>query len=146
MQKQTVQCAAIALFAFGLHAAQVFAQDIEVRENLAYKSGSGLTDYERERCLLDLYLPAATDPDVAIAIGYESAVCSPYLLAKKKIATLVSHGFDRNPYLRLRIKAYVYDHRYEPRMISDITRRATKEFIRLGILNAGKTGREDKQD
>ncbi|MBN2319939.1 MAG: hypothetical protein JXR49_12710 [Acidobacteria bacterium] len=63
------------------------------------------------------------------------------MLAKKKIVTLVSHGFDRNPYLRLRVKAYVYDHRYEPRMMSDITRRATKEFIRLGIIDAWDNAR-----
>jgi acetyl esterase/lipase len=31
--------------------------DVTVHENLAYKSGGGLSDYERERCLLDLYLP-----------------------------------------------------------------------------------------
>jgi hypothetical protein len=74
------------------------------------------------------------NPDVAIEIGYEAAACSPFLLARKSIVTLVTHGFDRRPFLRLRIKSYVYDHRYEPRMISDITSRATKEFIRLGIL------------
>ena len=122
---------------------RVTVPNLDILTRQVFNANSGVPDCQ---VVTDLYLPAATDPDVAIAIGYESAVCSPYLLAKKKIATLVSHGFDRNPYLRLRIKAYVYDHRYEPRMISDITRRATKEFIRLGILNAGKTGREDKQD
>jgi len=50
--------ALVALAAFGMSASQAFAQQVEVRENLAYKSGNGLTDYERERCLLDLYLPA----------------------------------------------------------------------------------------
>ena len=31
--------------------------DIEVRENIAYKAGSGLSEYERERSVLDLYVP-----------------------------------------------------------------------------------------
>ena len=34
-----------------------FAQGVDVRENISYKSGNDLTDYERTRCALDLYLP-----------------------------------------------------------------------------------------
>ncbi len=33
--------------------------EVQLRPNLAYKSGDALTDYEKERCKLDLYLPAA---------------------------------------------------------------------------------------
>jgi len=33
------------------------AADVTVHENIAYRSGSGLSDYERSRCALDLYLP-----------------------------------------------------------------------------------------
>jgi acetyl esterase/lipase len=33
------------------------AADVTVLPNLAYKSGASLNDYERERCVLDLYLP-----------------------------------------------------------------------------------------
>ncbi len=47
---------------------------------------------------------------------------------------LVADIFNQRPYLRLRIKAYVYDHRFEPRMQSDITARAKAEFLRLGLL------------
>jgi MscS family membrane protein len=86
----------------------------------------------------DLYLPPDTNPDAAIEIGYEAAACSPYLLAQKPIAAFVAHGFDRAPYLRLRVKSYVYDHRYEPQMMSDVTSRATKEFLRLGFLKGWK--------
>lgn len=35
-----------------------FSQDITVHENIPYKTGSSLTAYERERSVLDLYLPA----------------------------------------------------------------------------------------
>jgi acetyl esterase/lipase len=34
-----------------------FTQGVTVHENLAYKSGNGLSEYERTRCFLDLYLP-----------------------------------------------------------------------------------------
>lgn len=33
------------------------AADVAVVTNVAYKSGDSLSDYERERCVLDLYLP-----------------------------------------------------------------------------------------
>ena len=122
---------------------RVTIPNLDILNSQVFNANSGVPDCQ---VVTDLYLPPDTDPDVALEIGYESAACSPYLLAKKKIVTLVSHGFDRNPYLRLRIKAYVYDHRYEPRMISDITRRATKELIRLGALTAWKAGREGKPD
>jgi acetyl esterase/lipase len=35
----------------------VLAQTVVTRENLAYKAGADRSDYERERCFLDLYLP-----------------------------------------------------------------------------------------
>ncbi len=44
--------------------------------------------------------------------------------------------FDTRPYLRLRIKAYAYDHRFEPAMQSDITARAKTEFLRRGLLRS----------
>jgi acetyl esterase/lipase len=45
------------LAALCAHATPAFAAEVVVREAIAYKSGSGLGDYETERCLLDLYLP-----------------------------------------------------------------------------------------
>lgn len=60
---------AVALILVPLHATPGFAQDIAVHENLPYKSGAGLSDYERERCLLDLYLPADGD-DHAVVVWF----------------------------------------------------------------------------
>jgi acetyl esterase/lipase len=37
--------------------AEVAPAEVEVVANLPYKSGEALTDYEKERCQLDLYLP-----------------------------------------------------------------------------------------
>jgi hypothetical protein len=50
------------------------------------------------------------------------------------VVILTTHGFDKSAYLRLRIKCYVYDHRFEPRIQSDITARASRELARRGIL------------
>jgi acetyl esterase/lipase len=48
------------LAAFCLFARSGFAQDVEVTPNVFYKSGGHLSEYERTRCALDLYLPAGT--------------------------------------------------------------------------------------
>ena len=111
---------------------RVTIPNLDILNRQVFNANSGVPDCQ---VVTDMYLPADTDPDLALEIGFEAAACSPFLLARKKIVTLLAHGFDRSPYLRLRIKSYVYDHRNEPRMMSDITRRATKEFYRLGILD-----------
>ena len=41
----------------GITATCVATDNITILTNLAYKSGAALSDYERERCVLDLYLP-----------------------------------------------------------------------------------------
>jgi hypothetical protein len=82
----------------------------------------------------DLLLPIQTDPDEALRIGHEAACTSPYTYLVKPVAVLVTDEFQQQPYLRLRVKAYVFDHRFEPRMQSDITARAKAEFLRRGML------------
>jgi MscS family membrane protein len=110
---------------------RVTIPNLDILGRQVFNANSGVPDCQ---VVTDLYLPPDINPDKAIEIGYEAAACSPYLLALKPIVVLVSHGFDRRPYMRLRIKSYVYDHRYEPRMMSDITGRAIKEFLRIGFL------------
>jgi MscS family membrane protein len=115
---------------------RVTIPNLDILSRQVFNANSGVPDCQ---VVTDLYLPPDTNPDAAIEIGYEAAACSPYLLAKKPIIVLVAHGFDRRPYLRLRIKSYVYDHRHEPIMMSDITSRAIKEFLRVGSLKGWET-------
>ncbi len=110
---------------------RVTIPNLDVLNRQVFNANSGVPHCQ---VVTELYLPLHTDPDAAIEIGYEAAACSPFLLAQKPIVTLVSHEFNRRPYLQLRIKSYVYDHRYELQMMSDITRRAAKEFLRRGFL------------
>jgi len=59
MSRKSYPAAGAALiFTVCLFAGAVSAQDVAVHQNIAYKSGSALSDYERERSVLDLYLPA----------------------------------------------------------------------------------------
>lgn len=104
-----------------------------------FNANSGVPDCQ---VVTDLYLPAGADADLAARIGYEAAWSCPYTYLKKPVAVLVAHGFEQRPYLRVRIKAYVFDHRYEPRMMSDITARALAEFRRRGLLSGETSGGE----
>jgi small-conductance mechanosensitive channel len=95
-----------------------------------YNANSGVPDAQ---VVTDMFLPIDTDADTALRIGREAAVTSPYLLSTKPVSVLVANQFDKAPHLRLRIKAYVHDHRYEPAMQSDITARIQREFRRQGL-------------
>jgi MscS family membrane protein len=98
-----------------------------------FNANSGVPDCQ---VVTDVFLPADTDPAVATRIGYEVAYTSPFTYLAKPVTVLVCDEFDRRPFLKVRIKAYVFDHRYEPRMQSDFTARAKTEFLRLGLLKA----------
>lgn len=103
----------------------------QIMSERVFNANSGVPDCQ---VATDLYLPPDAAPELAEKIGYEAAVCSPFLLSRKPIVVLTTHGFDRQPYLLLRIKCYVYDHRFEPQIQSDITARASRELLRRGIL------------
>lgn len=110
---------------------RVTIPNLDVLNLKVFNANSGVPDCQ---VVTDIFLPPETDPRMALRIGREAALCSPYLHEKKPIVALASHGFDRRPYFRLRIKAYVYDHRHEPAMQSDVTARALSELGRLGAL------------
>jgi MscS family membrane protein len=103
----------------------------EILSNSAWCANSGVPDCQ---VVTDIFLPHDTDPTEAMEIGYESAYSSPYLLLSKPVVVLLQDHFQYAPYMTLRIKAYVYDHRFEPRFQSDITLRAKAELLKRGIL------------
>jgi MscS family membrane protein len=104
----------------------------ELIGGMAWNANSGVPDCQ---VVTDLYLPPQSDPIVASEIGYEAAYSSPFILLAKPVWVIVSDGYSYGPYLRVRIKAYVYDHRFEPSFQSDITLRAKSEFTKRGMLD-----------
>lgn len=110
----------------------------EILGGKAWNANSGVPDCQ---VVTDLFVPPDTDPAVALEIGYEAAYSSPYLLLTKPVVALVQDKFEHAPHMMLRVKAYVYDHRFEPRLQSDITMRAKTELLRRGLL-AGWRGPE----
>lgn len=111
---------------------RVTIPNAQILSNQVYNANSGVPDCQ---VVTDVYLPSGVDPDEVSRIGEEIALASPFLLVSKPVTVLIADQFDQRPYTRLRIKAYVHDHRFEPRMQSDITIRAKREFIRRGLLD-----------
>lgn len=103
----------------------------DILSGKAWNANSGVPDCQ---VVTDLFLPHDSDPTEALAIGYEAAYSSPYILLSKPVVVLLQDRFQDGPFMMVRIKAYVYDHRFEPRLQSDITLRAKAEFLRRGML------------
>jgi small-conductance mechanosensitive channel len=103
----------------------------EVLTGMAWNANSGVPDCQ---VTTELYLPHDTDPVRALEIGYEAAYSSPYLLLSKPVRVHFRDCYSENPYVQLRIKAYVYDHRFEVRFQTDVTVRAKSEFLKQGML------------
>jgi MscS family membrane protein len=103
----------------------------EILSGKAWNANSGVPDCQ---VLTDIFLPHDTNPAEALEIGYESVYSSPYLLLSKPVVVLLQDHFEYAPYMTLRMKAYVYDHRFEPRFQSDLTLRAKAELLKRGVL------------
>ncbi len=106
----------------------------EVLVGKAWNSNSGVPE---SQVVTDLFLPADTDPIVAKEIAYEAVYTSPFLLLTKPVTVLIQDQFQEFPYLLVRVKAYVYDHGFEPRFQSDITIRSKTEFLRRRLIGSG---------
>ena len=113
---------------------RVTVPNADILTRQVFNSNSGAPDCQ---VVTDVVLPFDVDAGEALRIGREATLASPYLLLRKPVTCLVSDQFEDSPYVRLRIKAYVHDHRFEPEMQSDITVRARREFARRGMLTGG---------
>jgi small-conductance mechanosensitive channel len=91
----------------------------------------------------ELVLPPEADADKAMDICREVAVCCPYTHLSRQIDVDMTQD-ERRPYITLlNIKAYVYDHRFESAMKTDILRRARHEFMVHGIVHPPDGGDKD---
>ncbi len=103
----------------------------DILNGKAWCSNSGMP-----YCQVDtyLYLPPDANPAEVQEICYEAACSSPFIFLGKPVVVLVQDRFEFCPHVRVNIKAYVHDHRYQPRFQSDITVRAKTEFLKRGML------------
>jgi small-conductance mechanosensitive channel len=103
----------------------------EVLNATAYNSNTGTAEAMTS---VDVYLPPDVDPELTLTIGREVVYTCPYLHIDRRSEVLLIDGFNQTPYLALRLKAYCFDHRYEPLMQSDLVRRAKLAFAEHGLL------------
>ncbi len=110
----------------------VTVPNAELVNSFVFNSNAGLPE---SLVSTQLTLPHGADPDLVIGIGREIAVACPYTHLGRAISIGIAESGPGN-HLKLTIDAYVYDHRYEPAMQTDIFRRANREFTACGLLKS----------
>jgi len=79
--------------------------------------------------VVPIFIAAAEDFEAAQEIVREAALTSAYVYVDKPVVTLVSDEFLGERFVTvIRLKAYVFDARYEKAFASDITRRVKAAF------------------
>jgi small-conductance mechanosensitive channel len=86
----------------------------------------------------DVNVPRGLDPSVVLRIGREVAICCPFTHLGRPVSVDLEDNDTRHVVMKLSIEAYVYDHRHEPEMRTEILRRAHRELKAL----AASTGPE----
>jgi small-conductance mechanosensitive channel len=88
-------------------------------------------------CLVaaEVLLHADADPDLALRVGREALITCPYLSLRRPTEITLVDKLSQMPYMSLKLKAYVYDHRFESQMRTDLVRRCKAEFNRLGVVH-----------
>lgn len=109
----------------------------EVIQSAVSNANSGAIDCQ---VVAEIYLPATTDIDFAKRIARKAAVSSRYVYLKKPIVIIaVNEVYEKNFVIKLRVKAYVLDIRFEFPFQSDMTEQITAELNRRGIIPVQET-------
>ncbi len=87
----------------------------------------------------EFYLPIDIDTERVRQIALEAAQVSKYIYLNKPIVVLFFNEVkERKSYLKMRLKAYVMDIRYEFAFKSDMTEIVMRELLLKGIINSEK--------
>ncbi len=95
------------------------------------------TNYGEPNCqvVAEIYLPIDIDTQRVRQIAIEAAQVSRYVYLNKPITVLFFNEIkDRRAYLKMRLKAYVMDIRYEFQFKSDMTELVMKELLSLNLI------------
>jgi small-conductance mechanosensitive channel len=87
-------------------------------------------------CLVttEVFLPLDVDPDLVLRVAREVLITCPYLCLRRPTEIGLSEAVSRIPYLRLKLAGYVYDHRFESQMQTDLLRRCKAQFRGVGLV------------
>jgi MscS family membrane protein len=98
------------------------------------------TNYGEPNCqvVAEIYLPITVDTEKVRQIAIEAAQVSKYVFLKKPIVILFFNEVkERRSYLKMRLKAYVMDIRYEFQFKSEMTETVIRELIREKVIMPG---------
>jgi small-conductance mechanosensitive channel len=121
----------------GLRSTQLMTPDdntVAVPNSLIFTESVASGNYGNEEMMVvtDMFIDPKSDAYLAMKITEEAAFTSKYIFLDEehRITTLLN---EFPSHLRVRVRAYVNDLRYEFEFRSDITRRSWKAFVQHGI-------------
>jgi len=84
----------------------------------------------------EIYLPVDINTDVVRQLAIEAAQVSRYVYLNKPVTVLFFNEIkDRKAYLKMRLKAYVMDIRFEFQFKSDMTEIVMQELLTRKIIS-----------
>jgi MscS family membrane protein len=98
------------------------------------------TNYGEPNCqvVAEIFLPITVDTEKVRQIAVEAAQVSKYIFLNKPIVVLFFNEVkERRSYLKMRLKAYVMDIRYEFQFKSEMTEIVMRELIKEKIIAPG---------
>ena len=108
--------------------------NMEVMNSPVSNANSGELDCQ---VVAEIYLPIDVDTQRVRKLAIETAQVSKYIYLKKPIVVLFfNEMYQRKSYLKIRLKAYVMDIRYEFQFKSDMTEILIRALINNGIVSA----------
>ncbi len=98
------------------------------------------SNYGEPNCqvVAEIYLPITVDTEKVRQIAIEAAQVSKYVFLKKPVLVLFFNEVkERRSYLKMRLKAYVMDIRYEFQFKSEMTETVIRELINEKVIAPG---------
>ena len=87
----------------------------------------------------EFFLPPDIDLILAKRIAYRAAAVSRYIYLNKPIAVIITNEVHQGrSLLKMRLKAYVLDIRFESAFASEMTEIVIQEFLRAGLITVEK--------
>lgn len=109
----------------------------EVLTKLTFNSSGGVAE---SMTSADISLPHVADPDYVLQTAHEVAVACPYVHLGRPIHIDLDDKGPGGRFMKLSIRAHVYDHRYESAMQTDLLRRTKRQFLASGVLKGLEGG------
>jgi small-conductance mechanosensitive channel len=116
----------------------VSVPNAELINSSVSNSNSGQLDCQ---VVAEIFLPTTIHTEKVRKIATEAAQASRFIYLNKPIVVLFFNEINENKsYLKMRIKAYVMDIRYEFQFKSDMTEIVIRELINEGIIQGDELG------